>query len=148
MSPEPRIYLDTSALLKLYLPEPESQEVEALLRIQEGSYCSTLCQAEFASTLERLRRDGKLSEREAGSLWDLFQKDLQSSAFSAVETGAEDIRDAIGILKGHAHAHRLRTLDAVHLATARNLGAGSFLTFDVRQRAVAGLLGFDLPLPR
>ena len=145
MSPDSRMYLDASALLKFYLPEPESAWVEALLRANEGSYCSTLCQAEFASTLSRLRRDGSLSEREGERLWDLLQKDLLSSGFTAVETSAQDVRDAVGILKGHGHAHRLRTLDAVHLATARNLGAERFLTFDLRQRTVAGLLGFDLP---
>ena len=145
MNPDSRIYLDASALLKFYLPEPESAWVEALLRSEEGSYCSTLCQAEFASTLARLKRDGSLSEREGERLWDLLQKDLLSSGFSTVETGTQDIRDAIGILKGHGHTHRLRTLDAIHLATARNLGAARFLTFDLRQRTVAGLLGFDLP---
>lgn len=143
MSPESRVYLDASALLKFYLPEPESPRVEALLRAETGSYCSTLSQAEFASTLSRLRRDGMLTERETERLWGLLQKDLLSASFFFVETSAQDIRDAIDILKGHAH--RLRTLDAVHLASARNLGANRFLTFDHRQRAVAELLGFELP---
>ncbi len=42
------------------------------------------------------------------------------------------------------HGHR--TLDILHVATAVHLGAKTFLTFDIRQRALARYLGLKTPL--
>jgi predicted nucleic acid-binding protein len=124
--------------------EPESALVERFLRSGVRALCSSLTQAEMASVLHRKAREGA-SKESLADIWDAFQRDLSTSAFVPVETSAEDVRDAIALIREHGARALLRTLDAIHLSTARNLGANSFLTFDHRQRETAIALGFELP---
>ncbi len=145
MSAEASLYLDSSALAKFYVTEPESTLVEQFLRSGVRALCSSLTQAELASVLHRKAREGTPGESLA-DIWEAFQRDLATSAFVPVETSADDIRAAIALVREHGARFLLRTLDAIHLASARNLGADSFLTFDHRQREAAAALGFRLPV--
>ena len=145
MSAEPAFYFDSSALTNIYVAEPESQLVERFLQSGGQGICSTLAQAEFASMLHRKVREGTPAVF-AEEVWEAFQRDLRISALLPVETSAEDIRHSVFLLREYGTKHPLRTLDAIHLATARNFGVTRFLTFDARQRTVAALMGFELPV--
>jgi predicted nucleic acid-binding protein len=58
----------------------------------------------------------------------------------------EDVlRDAKTLAKAHTRAVGCRSLDVLHCAIARSLGATSFITTDARQRRLAMAIGLACP---
>jgi hypothetical protein len=60
------VYLDTSALAKLYFPEPESVELDAALVARRDLFVSDLAITELTSATARQMRDGALSPATRG----------------------------------------------------------------------------------
>ena len=109
------LYLDTSSLVKLYLEEPGTPEVERLA-VEASLLCtSAVAYAEARSALARLCREGSLSsEGFAKAKADL---DQNWKLYLVVEVTAEVLR-AAGDL---AEAHALRGFDSIHLASFLHL---------------------------
>lgn len=120
------IYLDTSALVKLYAEEEFTPEI---CRAVDGQSVRTVSAA-FVETLSALARKDEFSEEERLSATREFLKTWHR--FRAVATDA--VLETAGIL---ARAHRLRAYDAIHLAAARELGAPSSVRFAVYDEALA-----------
>jgi predicted nucleic acid-binding protein len=106
------IYLDTSALLKQYVQEDQSEQVEQLLRQAEGAGTSLLTYAEMASAMARAARMGLIPSDEAQAAWKDFLTDweflLRLNLSSQVTGRAAKL----------AWEYGLRGYDAVHLASA------------------------------
>jgi predicted nucleic acid-binding protein len=136
------LYLDTSALVKRYVQEAQSDRVARLLEGEVLAGTVILAQAEMASALSKAVRLGWLSTAEAGRAWQDF---LSHWAFYVrlPVTGALTRRAA-----DLSWRYGLRAYDAVHLAGALTwsemLGAGIlFVSFDqqlVRAAEQEGLL--------
>lgn len=127
------LYVDSSALLKRYVDEPDSAEADALLRSDPAPLTARHTVVEIRRNLTRL-----LSERDASAARRAFLGDL--AAFSIVELDAVTCETAAGI----AELTGARTLDSLHLAAAQRAGGpdSPFLTFDRRQAQAARSLGF------
>ncbi len=130
------IYLDSCALLKLILPEDESQALELFLdrHSEDRQASSALARAEVRRSLLR---------QEAERLrFDLATQTLDSLLLVAVESS---LLDAAGAIPGRS----LRSLDAIHLATAELLrpNVEIFVTYDKRLAAVAQERGFRVVAP-
>ena len=131
------LYLDTSSLVKLYVDEPGSGEVRALVDRARIVATSVIAYAEARSALARLRREGALPPAAFTSVKRVLDKDWLSYLTLDV-TGA--ISQAAGDL---AEQYRLRGYDSVHLASflevARRAGAGEteFSSFDDRLNRAA-----------
>jgi predicted nucleic acid-binding protein len=69
------IYLDTSALLKLYIQEAHSDEVRKLVDNAEGAGTSMLAYPEMAAALARAKRMHLLLDDAARSAWNHFLND-------------------------------------------------------------------------
>jgi predicted nucleic acid-binding protein len=127
------LYVDSSAMLKRYIDEPDSDEADALLRSDPTPVTARHTIVEVRRNLARL-----LDDRDAAAARTAFLEDL--AVFSIVELdhftcdAAADIAEITGV----------RTLDALHLAAARRVGGSAvpFLTYDVRQAQAARGLGF------
>jgi predicted nucleic acid-binding protein len=132
------LYLDTSAVLRSVLERGVTPEVDRRLGGARYLLTSRLTLVEAARALSRLRIEGidepvlADAARELDSLW----------ARTAVWELSKTVCDLAGQLAPH---QRLRTLDALHLATfvlaRRNLGETvSLLTTDSRlEQAAAGV---------
>ncbi|MBA3417492.1 MAG: type II toxin-antitoxin system VapC family toxin [Geodermatophilaceae bacterium] len=129
------IYLDSSAILKLIVPEPESA---ALFGFLAGQVRIPLVSSELA-TVEvhrALTRMGKAPDDEQHTLADSVLADIDQLPLAPV------IRTA-ALLPG-----RLRSLDALHLATAQQLpSVTSVVSYDQRlaEHVVAAGLRVDAP---
>jgi predicted nucleic acid-binding protein len=127
------LYVDSSALLKRYVVEADSEAADELLASDPSLLTARHTVVEVRRNLARL-----LGERDAGEARAAFMRDLE--AFSLVELDAEtcEMGAAVAELTG------VRTLDALHLAAAQRAGGASmpFLTFDLRQAQAARTLGF------
>ena len=129
------LYVDSSALLKRYVDEPDSDTAEALLQSDSSLLTGRHTIVEVRRNLARL-----LGEGEATAARSAFVEDL--AVLSLVELDEVTCETAAGI----AELTGVRTLDALHLAAAQRVGAPAvpILTFDVRQAQAARGLGLTV----
>src|SRR5947209_12419081 len=121
------LYLDSSAFVKVVVAEPESRGLRRFLRREAGRRVSSaLLRAEAMRAVRFLEPEARSRVRLALRRVDLVGIDDQ-------------ILDQAGILEPAV----VRTLDAIHLATALALGddLGAIVTYDERMAEGARLLG-------
>jgi uncharacterized protein len=131
------VYLDASALVKLFVPEPESDELNRALAGLTDVIVSDLALTEMASALGRRVREQRLTRDKAQSLYREALK-VHASAHHAELTPPIHRRAERLML---SLATPLRALDALHLATALDAEAATVVTFDPRLRHAAGFQG-------
>ncbi len=128
-------YLDTNALVKLYLPEEGGQQVIDLLDEVDGVVTSVLSYPETLSVFARALDRGLITEER----YDLARQEFEEDWTMAlrIEMVEAVYRRAGSLMK---HQPKLRTLDALHLSSAleaRQHYDLQFLTFDKALRAAA-----------
>lgn len=135
-------YADTSALVKLLVPERESAELAAYLAAApERTTSSELTIAELTRTVSRWKARTTETQHpgvpaDPGLL--LRQLDLLSIDEASLWRA--------GRLPSPAGTF-LRTADAIHLGAAMELGETRFLTYDRRQAQAAADRGFAVVAP-
>jgi predicted nucleic acid-binding protein len=132
------IYLDASAMVKLLVPEAESDDLNEALVGAEDVVLSDLALTETASALGRRRREGMLAPAESRRLHREAMK-LAASCRRAELTPPVH-RRAERLLLTSRDAP-LRTLDALHIALALSADVATLVTYDPRLRAAAALQG-------
>ncbi len=139
------IYLDTGCLLKLYYPEPESPRVAAMVSGQPIALV-VLHEIEAANALELKLFRKQATGAQVRKTLALLEHDARAGVLHrpAVNWG-DALRDAAAVAKAHTRALGCRSLDVIHCAVARHLGAAAFVTSDRRQRALALKLGLSCP---
>lgn len=122
-------YVDTSALAKWYLNEPQSERFERFITSQPGAAISRLTVVEFRCLLARRRRAGDINSKIEAHISNTFACDLASGALAVYPVEDADF-SAAELLISKLRKRPLRTLDALHLAVARRLGAKLVATAD------------------
>jgi predicted nucleic acid-binding protein len=137
------VYLDSSAFAKLYVPEAESDRVDAFLQGRRGLIISDLVITEVLSAVARRKREGELRADQANEIRDALLADADSGSFERVDLAPSVHREAERLLLG-TDALPLRTLDALHIALALSISATHVLTFDRRMREAAVRAGLNV----
>lgn len=135
--PEP-IYLDASALVKLFVPERESETLNEALIGAQDVIVSDLALTEMASALGRRVRERRLTVAEARRLQREAEK--LAGACHHVELTPPMHRRAERLLVSSQDVP-LRALDALHVATALAADAATVVAYDPRLRAAAASQG-------
>jgi predicted nucleic acid-binding protein len=135
------VYLDTSALAKLYVAEAGSDELEAALIGRRDLIVSELAVTELVSAIARRRRDGELSAPQLDRLYRRIAADVSGGEFLRADLTPSIHREAERLLLRIGSRQPLRAADALHLATAGALGVRTLVTFDVRMTAAARSFG-------
>jgi len=135
------VYLDTSALTKIYVREPDSEELESALTGRRDLIVSDLAVTELTSALSRRVRQGDLSAGDRSKLYGLLIQDLSVGQYQRSELTQEAHRRAEELLMSLGTAAPLRAADALHLAQALMTKAGVLLTYDNRMARTARSLG-------
>lgn len=135
------IYLDTSALAKLVVPEAESDELERALVGRRDVIVSDLALTELAGALARRCRDGDLDATDATRLHRKLVRDAAAGEFLRAEISSAIHRDAERLLFSGGNVVALRAADAMHLALAIQMGALALVTFDRRMQEAARAVG-------
>jgi predicted nucleic acid-binding protein len=122
------LYLDSSAIVKLVAPEPESEALVARLRSDPEPVSSALASVEV---LRAVRRTG-----DAADTLGRAEAVLDRIALVPIEAGILRIASRL-------EPTDLRTLDAIHLATALTLGpeVAGLVTYDAGLAQAATLAG-------
>jgi predicted nucleic acid-binding protein len=128
------LYLDTSAIVKLVLPEPETEELLRLLSDRPERVTSALARVEVLRAVRRAGEDGAVFRRAEEVLARL---------------GLIEIGPAILNAAARLDPRRLRSLDAIHLATVLSLGEhlGGISTYDSRLAEAAEANGVEVLAP-
>ncbi len=106
------IYLDTSALVKQYVQEAGSKDVQKLIKSADHSGTSLITRTEMAAALSRAVRMKLLPASEAETAWKQFLGEW--SALSRLKVSGQIIDRAAAL----TWMYSLRGYDAVHLASA------------------------------
>jgi len=138
------LYLDTSALVKLYVAEVHSSAVRRWVDRSDTVASSRVAYPEARAALARRRREGALSATALRRAVAALARDFPSIV--VVEITEQLSRDAGELAERRA----LRGFDAIHLASAleiaRILGAAPlFLAYDARMTEAAALEGLRAP---
>lgn len=138
-----RVFFDTSALAKLFVPEAGTDEMNAMMA-QDGMeiWVSALEPLEFHSLAWRRHREGKLDAARVTALLDALDEQLHE--WQIIGLTPSVLQSARELLADHAGQHALRTLDALQLASFGALledGPATFGCADTRLCAVAVLRG-------
>ena len=126
------VYLDSSALVKLVVHEPESPALRAFLRSYRNRISCSLARTEVPRAVRHL---GPAALRRARMVLDrvhLIRLD-------------DSLLDAAAMLD----ARVLRSLDAIHLAAAQRVAADLevLVTYDQRMAKAAEAFGFVVQSP-
>ncbi len=137
------MYLDTSVAVKLFIPEPDSNECELIVAGQ-GFFCSELLIGELWSTALAKERSGQIRPSDREQIWQRFEELLADGAIQLVPLNGIIVRAATEVMT-EVHPHvPLRTLDAIHLATYLSVEAGPLFTKDRRMLEAARRLNIPL----
>ena len=136
-------FVDTSALAKRYVAEPESGEFDAWFVRAVPVAVSLLATVELSSTLNKAHRAGRLSARHLAEVEAMVANDITDGCIEVVEVPASAFHVARALISTHA-AYGLRTLDALQLATALQVGASRFVTADRKLAAAAAASGLQV----
>lgn len=139
------LYLDTSALLKIYFDEEGAPLVRGSVQGSSAVTSSLIAFVETRAAFARRRRSGELKPDDHRRLTHEFEADWAQY----VKIGVTDslVLNAARL----AEVHRLRAYDAIHLASVLALGAqvGEAPTFACWDRALnAAAAREGLPLLR
>jgi predicted nucleic acid-binding protein len=107
-----RLYLDTSALVKLYVDEEGDTNVRTAADQADVVTTSALAYVEARSAFARRRREGALSSSEYRRV--IHDLDEDWPRYLTIQVVESLIHEAARL----AEAYRLRAYDAVHLASA------------------------------
>jgi predicted nucleic acid-binding protein len=136
------VYLDASALAKLYSPEAGSRELNRALAGRRDLLLSDLAITEVVSALARRRREGTLTARTAQLVHRTLLAHLETGIYQRLDLVPATHRDAERLLLGAAEP--LRAGDALHLAAALAAGAATVVTFDRRLGRAAAEAGLQV----
>jgi len=125
-------YLDSSAIVKLAVMEPESVALRRYLRRRRPVVSSALARTEVLRALLHVGGDALSAGRKVLASIDLIRIN-------------DRVLNAAGVLVPLA----LRSLDAIHMATAQQLSSdlGQLITYDERVAEAAGQLGITVASP-
>ena len=113
------MYVDSGVLVKLYVPEPESEAAQQTLTGAVDVTCSELLLAEFQSALSRKRREGQIDAHAAVECMAALWRNIEAGEIGIVKLDSSTITAAVKLLAGMPDDIPLRTLDAIHLAVCR-----------------------------
>ena len=132
MSAERVTYLDSSAIVKLAVEEPESAALRRYLRRRRPFVTSALARTEVARALLPLGQAAVRRGQDVLSRVDLVR-----------------VNERVLSTAGALLPVELRSLDAIHLATAQQLGTdlARVVTYDERMAAAAEALGWSVAAP-
>lgn len=141
------VFADSSALVKLYVPE---QGHDAVRAIADPIVIASLARVEVPAAFWGKVRTGELAIEDADVLVSAFEHDYHGDeqagpAFAVVSCGESTLIDAAR----QAARHRLRAYDAVQLACAvaarhADPSVRSVAVFDKHLRNAAIAEGFDV----
>ncbi len=138
------IFVDTSSMVKLYYPEPDSDKIENILLQAEQIYIINLTIVEMASALSKKVRTGELRKEQGAVLWNTFLDDIQAKQVEVVTLDDRHYFKAADLIREFGGKYGIKTLDSLQLSAAHSMGNSKFLCSDKPLAKIASKMGIKL----
>ena len=141
-------YWDTACLIKLYADETDSSIFRRCLQERdEAATTGDFARLEFLTTLWRMEADGAIAEGFAEKTIRVFDRKVEDNSFRLIACDIQ-VREEFERVVRRCYSQDppvlVRTLDALHVASAIVSGETEIVATDKRMRDAATLLGFQL----
>jgi len=136
------VYADPSALLKLYLNEPQSRAVAAWrAKISAPLLVTHHGRLELINGIGLAAHRGLITEEIYDAALAALDDDFDQGRYSQADLlWRATLKRATEISRKFTRQLGCRSLDVIHVASALELGLRVFVTFDARQRHLARAL--------
>jgi predicted nucleic acid-binding protein len=141
-----RHYADSSFLVSCYIVDANTQRAKAALAdVRTPLDFTGLHELEVQNALQLGIFRGDLTAAQAAAARANLRKDLKSGRLvRTVVRWSEVFRAATRLSQRHSKKTGTRSLDVLHVASARSFRAKAFLSFDARQIALAEAVGLKV----
>ena len=136
-------YADSSFLVSCYVVDTHTPKAKAALsRLHTPLVFTALHALEVRNAFQLGVFRGFLSVTEAAAAWANLQTDLKGGRLlRSIVKWPIVFRLAARLSQRHSMTTGTRSLDVLHVASARSVRAAQFLSFDARQLDLAGAAG-------
>lgn len=139
------LYLDTSALLKLYIHENGSRAVQSRVESQDQPLpIWEIQEAELVNALRLKVFWDEITLTDAETQIGLFHKRRKRGLYVFPEIDRGSLLKCFLRLSTETPRLGCRTMDIFHVACALEIAATEFLSFDQRQNALAAHAGLNV----
>jgi len=135
------LYLDTSALAKIYVQEADSDALDAALTGRRDLLISELAFTELTSALARRLREGQVDATVGRRIYQQLLRDVRAGEYRLLDLTSATHREAERLLLTLGRHVPLRAADSLHLAAAALADARALVTYDRQMHAAALALG-------
>jgi uncharacterized protein with PIN domain len=140
-------FWDTSAVMKLYVDEPDAGPFRRLAQGPGSLLISAFTVHELHCGLHRKERLKALKPGMAEVLFEAFRHEMKAEFFRTIIYDGRVEQHALEVVQRCYVAEKavfLRVLDALQLASALTAGASDIVSTDTRMRRGATLLGMKV----
>jgi predicted nucleic acid-binding protein len=140
------LYADTSLLVSYYITDSNSARAQSLLHATTEPLPFTgLHRLEMRNALALGVFRGVLNPSQIGAAWADVGRDLRAGRLLPQTINWMPVfRSAAQWAALHCQLVGCRSLDVLHVATAKKLDVVEFFTFDARQKSLAHALGLTV----
>lgn len=140
------LYLDTSSLLKLLLPEPESVHVQEVVSAEDVVVVSALAELEGEIQLRAGWLGGDFTRAQYRRLVQCLLEFKEQEPFVFRSLPGTLFQTALQQHRATERPH-IRTVDRLHLAAMQELEISRLMTHDCTQAQAAVALGYEVLSP-
>ena len=138
-------YVDSSALVAVYVPERYSKAARRALRAVPQVPFTQLHELEVTNAFELLMGRGLISGEEHRDIHSQLREDIDSQRLARVSVDLEQVfRNAGEFSRAYSAKSLTRSLDLLHVAAAHVGVCTVFVSADDRQLAVAKATGLKI----
>ena len=143
------IYVDPSALLKLYLKEPESRAMAGWrTKIGDPLLVTHHGKVELINGIGLAAYRGIISDKVHNAAMSALDDDFTQGRYKQGDVlWRATLKRAVELSRKHTRSIGCRSLDILHVASAMELEFKHFATFDIRQQQLARAAGLKIIRP-
>jgi predicted nucleic acid-binding protein len=138
------VYAATTFFVSLYIKDLHSQEVKLRMSTHRKLWLSPLHRAEWEHAVAQHIFRGVMTRSEADEIRSAVNRDCDVGLWLLADLPAGIFTAAVHLARSYVPTIGVRTLDTLHVASALELGAEAFWTFDQRQAKLAKAAGLHL----
>jgi predicted nucleic acid-binding protein len=137
------VYADSSFLVSPYVQDSHKGDFLRRVSTRPSIWFTPFHKAEVAHGIYLHVFYKKLSTGAAARAWNEFQQDCAAGVWTPISLPGRTWDVSVDLAKQYGSSLGVRTLDSLHVASALELKAERFWTFDDRQLRLAEAVGLD-----